>query len=66
MSAATAQEAGEISKGHAHNRAVRAMCKEILRDLWLADRAHYGLPAHHDAGSQEVVGGQALTLKETA
>ena len=28
----------EIPKAHAHNRALRVMVKELLKDAWVADR----------------------------
>lgn len=44
---AAAVEAGELTKGHAHNRAMRATSKAALRDLWIAARQW-----HIDNGSE--------------
>lgn len=34
-----ARHVESVTKGHAHNRALRIVAKEILRDLWIAARA---------------------------
>lgn len=40
----------ELSLGHQHGRALRAVCKEVLRDLWREAKRLHELPGDHWRG----------------
>lgn len=42
-----AQPGSPVSLGHQHARALRAVCKEVLRDLWREARRLHELPGGH-------------------